>query len=147
MVHNMARRLIDLRNLRPGRWPNRFFIAPARYANLAADALSPVVPLPADRLFVHACKVILRQPRIHQLALDRSRRQASFAQRTKGLGFIDDIEIAAEPIDATQSALAIYSRVRLGLWDLGVNRRRALRWMREICAEVSPAVPPLESAE
>jgi hypothetical protein len=101
----------------------------------------------ASRLFVLACKVILRQPRIHQLALDRTRRQASFAQRTKGLGFIDDIEIAAEPIDATQSALAIYSRARLGLWDLGVNRRRALRWMREICAEVSPAVPPLESVE
>jgi hypothetical protein len=146
MLHDMASGPIDLRTLRPGRWPNHFFIAPARYANLGADALSPPLPLPPDRLFALACRVILRQPRVRQLTSHPARRQASFTQRTAGLGFVDDIEIAVEPIDATQSALAIYSRARIGLWDLGVNRRRVLHWLDEIATEVSPIVPPLASA-
>ena len=147
MLHDMPIDPIDLRNLRPGGRPNHFFIAPARYGNLGADALSPPLPLPADRLFALACTVILRQPRVRQAALDKGRRQARFEQRSAGFGFVDDIDIAAEPLDANQSALALYSRSRLGYWDFGVNRRRAFGWLNQICAEVSPALPPLESAD
>jgi uncharacterized protein (DUF1499 family) len=147
MLHDMPIDPIDLRTLRPGRRPNRFFIAPARYANLAADALSPALPLPADRLFELACTVILRQPRVRQAAIHKARRQARFEQRSAGLGFVDDIDLAAEPLDAHQSALAIYSRSRLGYWDFGVNRRRVYGWLEQICAEVRPALPPLETSD
>jgi uncharacterized protein (DUF1499 family) len=147
MLHNMPTGPIDLRNLRPGRRPNHFFIAPVRYGNLAADATCPPLSLDADRLFALAVAVIERQPRVRRTALDRVRRQAVFEQRSAGFGFVDDIDLAAEPLGATQAALAIYSRSRLGFWDFGVNRRRALGWLAEICAEVRPALPPLETAE
>jgi len=147
MVHDMAVRPTDLRALRPGSRPNRFFIAPVRFANLAADEVCPPLPLAADRLFALACRVIERQPRVRRTAFDPARRLAVFEQRSKTLGFVDDIDLAVEPLGAAQSALALYSRSRVGYWDFGVNRRRVLRWLAEICAEVSPALPPLQTAE
>jgi len=147
MLHNMATGPIDLRGLRPGRRPNHFFIAPVRYANLAVDATCPPLALDADRLFALALRVIERQPRVRRTALDRTGRRAVFEQRSPTLGFIDDIDIASEPLGPAQAALAIYSRSRFGYWDLGVNRRRVVGWLDEICAELRPALPPLESAE
>jgi hypothetical protein len=147
MLHNMPPSPIDLRGLRPGRRPNHFFIAPVRYANLAVDATCPPLLLDADRLFALAVAVIERQPRVRRTAHDPVRRRAAFEQRSAGLGFVDDIDIAAEPLGVAQAALAIYSRSRVGFWDFGVNRRRALGWLAEICAEVRPALPPLETTE
>jgi len=53
-------------------------------------------------------------------------------QKSALFRFADDIDVQAIPVDGGKSALAIYSRSRVGYSDLGVNRKRIERWLSQI---------------
>lgn len=123
---------VDFRTLDPGTKPNWFLLAPASHGNRHASAPSPVLPVDAKRLFEVACQVIEAQPRTQTSWRDPDRHRAVFTQRSAVLGFTDDVDLAVEAVGDDSSTLALFSRSRVGYWDLGVNRRRVLDWLARI---------------
>lgn len=129
---------VDLRTVDPGGKPNRFLLTPASYANPHADGVSPVFAVDPDRLFSVASAVIAAQPRTTIRVSDPGLRRAVAVQRSAVFGFADDVDVAVEAAGPGQSSLALFSRSRLGYWDLGVNRRRVLDWLTLIEAALPP---------
>lgn len=105
------------------------------------DVVPPVFPLPADRLRQVLTEVALADAGTERLPSlgDQDR----YLARTPFLRFPDPIDVRVIDIGDGRSTLAMYSRSRLGLSDLGVNRRRLQRWLAalddRVAAETSIA--------
>ena len=125
---------IDLRTVaRTGAWNDALACPPAT-CRAASDIASPVVAVPVDALIERALEVLVLQPRVDLISVDRALRQIVFVQRSAVLGFPDTIRVQAIEIVAG-SAVIVYSRSNYGYWDIGVNRARVARWLDLIFAE------------
>jgi len=116
--------MLDLRALARPTTPNHYLVAPVGYGTAEADEQSPSYALPADQLFARVKRVLLSRPRTKLLAEEPSRRAIEVRERTRFLGFADDITVEVIGEGEARAAIAIYSRSRLGYSDLGANRRR-----------------------
>ena len=121
---------LDFRRLRRRLRPNDYLILPRGFESDARpDALSPDFDVPPERLREAWLAMVQDQPRTICVHNDPERLQGQFTQRTTVMGFPDDIWVAFLPAGEGGSALALYSRARYGLTDLGVNKRRCRRWL------------------
>jgi len=94
-----------------------------------ADRESPIFPVPPEGL-EHAWRdVIGHQERVAVLRSDAARRQVLVRERSPVFGFPDFAWIEFHAAGPNQSAIALYSRSRFGLIDMGVNRKRVDRWI------------------
>ncbi|MDF0600893.1 DUF1499 domain-containing protein [Psychromarinibacter sp. C21-152] len=76
-------------------------------------------------------RVAMEAPRVEQLAGSVGSGRITYIARTKWLGFPDYITVTAVPAEGG-AQLAVYSRLRYGRGDMGVNRKRLDRWLEEL---------------
>jgi Protein of unknown function (DUF1499) len=122
-------RLKPLRELAPAPRRKGFRVAPAGWPGLA-DATAPVLPIAAAELWRAWIGFAARQPRTVLRAQDEQAGRSLHLQRSPVLRLPDLVRAEVVPLAAGRSSLVLDSRSRYGCWDLGVNRRRVLRWIR-----------------
>ena len=131
--------LLDFSQLTLPRWPNHCLAAPAQWDGPVGQVTTAVYPVPLAKLREALVAVAAAEPRTNLLRLDKEALQAEFEQRSKVLGFRDVITVAFIAVDEEHAALALYSRARVGLYDLGVNRKRVERWLAALQARLEAA--------
>ena len=111
--------------------PNQFLMLPPGLECPAeAHAASPVFGDEPAALFDRLKAAIGGEPRIEWLAEDREGGRMELVQRSKTFRFPDRISIAVLPsASGDGSALAVYSRAKVGIRDFGVNKARIERWV------------------
>lgn len=108
--------------------PNTALAAPAAFAP-APDIVTPVYPVPADRLYASIEAVAAEQPRTYKAADYPERRQADWVARSAVFNFPDLIMAQVSPAGRNEATLVLYSRSVYGYSDLGVNRNRLQAWL------------------
>lgn len=119
----------DLQALRLHWKPNQCFVAPQGFSSASPHRISEEYPVPAPALYEAFRAVALAEPRVSILEEDPERLRMELRQLTALCRFPDDISVEIIPLGDDRSTLAVYSRARLGIWDLGVNPRRVTRWL------------------
>lgn len=79
--------------------------------------------------------VALAEPRTRRLAGSPEEGRITYVCRSRIMGFPDYVTVQAIPRKGGTS-LAVYSRLRFGRGDMGVNRERVERWLRELGARL-----------
>jgi uncharacterized protein (DUF1499 family) len=72
------------------------------------------------------------EPRMALRARDEHDRRSLHVQRSPILRFPDLVRAEIVALGAERSGLILDSRAHFGCWDLGVNRRRVLRWVHDL---------------
>jgi uncharacterized protein (DUF1499 family) len=110
--------------------------APAGFSP-APDIVTPVYDLAPADLFAQVQNVALLQT--HTFALDSEPQalQAAWVVRSAGLNFPDVVEIAVLPEPGGKSGLVFYSHAIYGASDYGVNRKHAMRWLKDLQMKVA----------
>lgn len=126
--------MIDFTTLRLNWKPNQFLLAPAGLCGNAQPHMeSPVFKYPPQELMKRVREIALSQPRVtEQTAADSRETGAVFVARSKVFRFPDVIDVQAIDAGDGHSALAIYSRARVGIRDFGVNRKRIEDWISRL---------------
>ena len=109
------------------RSPNAAFAAPPGFA-VPAQLVTPLYPVPPERLFETMKALAVTFPRTWLLADWPELLQAQWVERSALLGFPDLIVAQAVPREGG-SGLLLFSRSRYGWSDMGVNRRRVESWI------------------
>ena len=124
----------DLESFTPPRGWGWTVIAPAGRAVPGASRTAPSFAVSRDRLREAVLKVARAEPRTELLAEEGD--HLRFRIRSRLFGFPDLVCIRLVEPAPGQVSLAIFSKARYGFHDLGVNRRRARRWLRAVTAEL-----------
>lgn len=127
---------IDFKFLKRPATPNTWLVAPPGFADDARpNAAPPAFACSQDILFSRIREIVAARKRWQLKAEDAAARRISFVASTPLMRFKDDVDIAVlpEPGEGGDSTLAVYSRSRIGVRDLGVNARR----VNEILAALS----------
>ena len=112
------------------RRPNQFLMLPDGFKALAAaHAVSPVLPSAPAKVYETIKRVFSAEPRVVLAREDAEAGQLEFVQRSPIFRFPDTITIAVVPAGKDKSALAIYSRAKIGYRDFGVNKKRIEHWL------------------
>ena len=122
-------RLRPLRELAPAPRRKGFRSAPPSWPG-DAHATAPVFPVAAAELWRAWIGFAARQPRTVLRAQDEHARRSLPLPRSPVLRLPELVRAEVVALGAERSSLVLDSRARYGCWDLGVNRRRVLRWMR-----------------
>ena len=99
---------------------------------LLPDA-SKLYPLPPASLLAAFDLVAREEPRTDRLAGSVEDGQITYVARSLVWGFPDYITVTAVP-EGEGARLAVYSRLRFGRGDMGVNRKRLDRWLHRLDA-------------
>lgn len=108
--------------------PNSALAAPNGFA-LRPDIVTPVYPVPAERLYARIQAVAAARPRTFAAALYPDRLQADWVARSAVFNFPDLIMAQVSPAGRNKATMVLYSRSMYGYSDLGVNRHRLARWL------------------
>jgi Uncharacterized protein conserved in bacteria len=119
----------DFASLVPPDSPNAWVVAPAGVIRGKADEDAPTFAVDAARLAAAWRQVVAAEPRTTITGVSADGLQIEAEQRSALFGFVDDISFRAIPLADGGSTLAVYSRSRVGYWDLGVNRGRVRSWL------------------
>lgn len=118
---------VDFATLERPKSPNHFLVAPAGFADKAKpDEESPEFPIAPDDLFARMLDLVESRKDWRLQASDRATRQLAFVAVTRLMRFKDDVDVVILPAKGApdRSAIAVYSRSRIGHSDLGANRKR-----------------------
>lgn len=91
----------------------------------------PVYPLPPGDLLRAFDRVAMAAPRTGRLAGSVEAGRVTYVVRSRWIGFPDYISVRAVPVPGG-SQLAVYSRLRFGKGDMGVNARRLGLWLDQL---------------
>ncbi len=112
--------------------PNQFLLCPDGFGNAKPHAASPVFDAPPSELAQKVIDVALAEPRTELAEGSAAELRFRLVQKSALFRFADDIDVQVVPQDGSKSALAVYSRSRVGYSDLGVNRKRVERWLGKL---------------
>lgn len=135
----MDETLTDLAAARPTGQPNCHLILPRGWGVGPAHRDSPVFPVEAPVLAHAVAACLTATPRIEIVARAPDGLQLEAVERSRLFRFVDRISVRAVPQGAGRSALAFFSRSRIGYWDLGVNRQRARRLLAALESKLAAA--------
>ena len=119
---------------------NVFAMCPAGLCEPPGDCTSPIFAVPRERLRDAWRAAIAAEPRITEVSAgvaDPHRR--IYVQRSAMLRFPDIVTVEFFALGEERSTIAVDSRSRYGRGDLGVNRRRVIRWMALLERAVEPS--------
>jgi uncharacterized protein (DUF1499 family) len=131
--------LTDLHQLQRPASPNSALAAPAGFTP-APDIVTPVFPVPPERLYAAILAVAAGQSRTFLAAEYPTERQAHFVARSAIFNFPDLITVQVGPIAPDNSTLVLYSRSVYGYSDLGVNRKRLDIWLAAVQSNLQQPV-------
>jgi len=113
--------------LQPDPRPRRWLVLPPGYhAEAAPDEESPVFNASPDAVLSALLEAAQAEPRVELLRQEAG--QAELVQRSLVFRFPDYVTVQAVACEPG-AALCLYSRAVIGYSDLGVNRKRAQRWI------------------
>lgn len=122
---------VSIRDLRDPLPDNSFLACPPGYCQASA-ATSPIFAISPDKLVEITRRVMAEEGQVFVVDTLSEMRGFTAIQRTPALRFPDIVTVEFVAVAEDRSSLAIYSRSRYGRGDFGTNRRRVLRWLREI---------------
>ena len=128
--------LTDFTTLQPPASPNTWLVAPDGFTQATPDEIAPTFAVDALRLAAAWRSVVTAEPRTRVVGVSADGLQLEAEQRSAVFGFVDDISFQAIPLADDRSTFAVYSRARIGYWDLGVNRRRVGAWLARLRQEL-----------
>lgn len=109
--------------------PNQYLVLPPGFAGKAKPhRVSPIYDLAPAALIDAVARVALAEPRTQVASRNIGEHRLELVQRSKVFRFPDFVSVQAFPAQGG-SALAVYSRAKLGIRDFGVNRGRVERWL------------------
>ena len=106
--------------------------------DLRGDAAAPVYALPPVVLLAAFDRVARAEPRVQVLAGSVASGRITYVVRSRLVGFPDYLTVRALPAQGGGATLAIFSRQRFGLKDMGVNRARVEAWLAALAAALPP---------
>jgi len=101
------------------------------------DGSAPVYDVDVDRLEAAFDEVALGDDRVEVLAGSASDGFVTYVQRSALFAFPDYVSVTFSPEPSGGSTLALFSRSQYGRSDLGVNEKRANRWIDRLTTELS----------
>ncbi|WP_172329821.1 DUF1499 domain-containing protein [Mangrovicoccus sp. HB161399] len=96
-----------------------------------SDGAAPEFAGSPSEVMARLDAVAMAAPRVSRLAGTPEEGHVTYVARSRLFGFPDYISVVAWPAEGG-SKLAVYSRLRFGSYDLGVNRKRVLGWLDAI---------------
>ncbi len=125
--------MFDLKELPRVSNKHSWFVAPPGWRpSQDQDAVAPVFNVTEDELWFIWKQVTANSKRIVAEELQETERRSYHVQLTPMLKFPDEVRAEILPAENGKSTLALYSRSRYGLYDLGVNRKRVERWLERL---------------
>ena len=109
--------------------PNWALVCPPGEEREACDLIAPIYPGTPEELAQRAIEVWTAEPRTSLTDGGTEKRWVTFDQRSALFGFVDTIVAAFVDLGEGGASFYLYSYSNLGYWDLGVNRKRAKRWI------------------
>lgn len=91
-----------------------------------------VFKLPAAELAAAFDRVALASPETERLAGSPEDLFVTYVSRTRMLKYPDYISVRFQDVGEGSSSIVMFSRARFGYSDRGVNRRRALKWLKRL---------------
>ncbi|MEE9328510.1 MAG: DUF1499 domain-containing protein [Parvularculaceae bacterium] len=123
--------------LRTGK-PNDYLVADADCLSAKPDRPALSVPKPAPEVAAAIIAMATAMPRVKLEYHDQNEHGLQFSEKSKLLGFVDDIFLKIVPgNDLTSCRVLYYSKSRVGYSDMGVNRRRGELWLKTVQAKFS----------
>lgn len=96
-----------------------------------SDGPAPQFAVPPGEVLARFDAAAMAAPGVTRLAGSPEEGHVTYIARSRIFGFPDYISVVAWPAESG-SKLAVYSRLRFGSYDLGVNRKRVQGWLDEI---------------
>lgn len=112
--------------------PNYYLACPKGYCPQKTANITPTFNRNLMQLTQAWQTVMHNQPRITQIYTDPTKHEYTYIQRSFLFRFPDYIYVKFIALDNNTSSLIIFSRSKYGYSDLGVNKRRVLRWLKEL---------------
>lgn len=129
----MVKEVIDFSRLKRRGSPNKYLCYPTGFdCALAADDSSPHFAVDATQLQDCWRKLLKNERSVTIIQDDAASRSIECIQRSRVFRFPDKISVQFIVVTKEKSSLAIYSRSKYGYYDLGVNRRRVLLWLKQL---------------
>ena len=111
--------------------PNSYRVAPAG-DSIDRDADAPTFSVPVADLAAAFDAVALGDDRVDVLAGSASGGFVTYVQRSAFFAFPDYVSVRFVEAEGGGSTLAVFSRSRYGKSDLGVNKKRVVRWLQQL---------------
>lgn len=122
---------IDFGHLKRSDTPNDYLVAPADLTPARPDRIAPVYDLTPAALFAKVTMLLEMDKSYHEIETDAELLAIKAVAVTPILRFRDDVNIRVVAAEGGAS-LAIYSRSRIGMGDMGTNRKRVDALLRRL---------------
>lgn len=122
----------DPSTVSPPNSPNWYRLTPDGSAAEDNDreGRSPQFDVPVARLASAFEEVALDERRVEVLAGSAQKGFVTYIQRSALMSYPDYVSVRFQATDDGGSTLAVLSRARYGSGDLGVNKKRVVRWVQ-----------------
>lgn len=115
--------------------PNSYRVGPVD-ATASPDDEAPRFAVPKSELATAFDAVALGENATHVLAGSADSGHVTYVQRSALFGFPDYVSVKFLDADDGGSTLVVFSRSRFGQSDLGVNKKRVVRWLDALGSRV-----------
>jgi len=117
--------------------PNDALACPPGVCRAQSDLTPPEYAVDAAKLRAAFGWRIAAEPRVTRVATDDAELTDRYVQRSALMRYPDTIVVRFFDRPGGRSTLALYSRSQLGHGDMGVNRARLERWLKQL-ADYAP---------
>lgn len=129
---------LDFNAIRLPSTPNYFIAGPENtFPNLPIKMTTPKFGCSVGKLRSTSRDTWLRRDTVELAAEYDDPPQDCYVHRSEILRFPDMISVQFVELDKHQSSLIIYSRSQVGYSDLGANKQRVKKWLKDLETHIS----------